>query len=86
MKTYLIQEEYKEYVTGIRVVQVEAESIQNVLDGEYDNADIVEEIYADGETYETNMIDDKQFLVGNWKELVRECDINGVPLEDKNEN
>jgi len=81
MKTFLVQEEYKEYVTGVRVIRVEAESKQDILDGNYDTLDVMEDITADGETYETNLIDDKQFLAGGWEELVRECDELGEPIE-----
>jgi hypothetical protein len=81
MNTYLVQEEYKEYIVGVRVIMVEAESKQDVLDGDYDMIDVIEEITASGDVEETNIIDNKQFLVGNWTELVRECDEQGVPTE-----
>lgn len=81
MKTFLVQEEYKEYITGVRIVMVEAESKQHVLDGDYDDIDIIDELTADGEVEETNLIDDKQFLSGGWEELVRECDEAGNPIE-----
>jgi len=81
MKTYLVQEEYKEYISGVRVVMVEAESKQDVLDGDYDNIDIIDELTADGEVQETHLIVDKQFLAGDWTELVRECDDLGEPIE-----
>ena len=66
MKQYLVQEEYKEYITGVRIIMVEAESKQDVLDGDYDNIDIIDELNADGEVEETNLITDKKFLAGNW--------------------
>jgi len=69
---YLIQEEYKEYVVGTRVVSVIADSKQDVLDGDYEMNDIVEELYADAECYETSMVDDVKYLLGNWKEIVKE--------------
>ena len=72
MPMYLIQEEYKEYVVGTRVVSVIADSKQDVLDGDYEMNDIVEELYADAECYETSMVDDVKFLLGNWKEIVKE--------------
>ena len=81
MKQYLVQEEYKEYIRGVRIIMVEAESKQDVLDGDYDNIDIIDELTADGEVQETNFIDDKQFLLGGWKQLVVECDEYGVPTE-----
>lgn len=81
MNTYLVQEEYKEYIVGVRVIMVEAESKQDVLDGDYDMIDVIEEITASGDVEETNIIDNKQFLVGNWTELVRECDNAGRPTE-----
>jgi len=72
MPMYLIQEEYKEYVVGTRVVSVIADSKQDVLDGDYEMNDIVEELYADAECYETSMVDDVKYLLGNWKEIVKE--------------
>ena len=72
MPMYLIQEEYKEYVVGTRVVSVIADSKQDVLDGDYEMNDIVEELYASAECYETSMVDDVKFLLGNWKEIVKE--------------
>lgn len=81
MNTYLVQEEYKEYIRGVRIVMVEAESKQHVLDGDYDNIDIIDELTADGEVEETNLIDDKQFLAGGWTQLVVECDNGGRPTE-----
>jgi len=72
MPMYLIQEEYKEYVVGTRVVSVIADSKQDVLDGDYEMNDIVEELYADAECYETSMVDDVKYLLGNWKETVKE--------------
>ena len=81
MNDYLVQEEYKEYIVGVRIVRVQAESKQHVLDGDYDNIDIIDELTADGEVQETNLIDDKQFLAGGWKQLVDECDEYGVQTE-----
>ena len=81
MNDYLVQEEYKEYTVGVRVIRVQAESKQHVLDGDYESIDVIEEITASGDVEETNLIDDKQFLAGNWTELVRECDEFGVPTE-----
>ena len=81
MKQYLVQEEYKEYIRGVRIIMVEAESKQDVLDGDYDNIDIIDELTADGEVEETNLITDKKFLAGNWEELVVECNNGGVPIE-----
>ena len=81
MNTYLVQEEYKEYIRGVRIIMVEAESKQHVLDGDYDNVDIIDELTADGEVEETNLIDDEQFLAGNWSQLVVECDNAGRPTE-----
>jgi len=81
MKTFLVQEEYKEYITGVRIIMVEAESKQHVLDGDYDNIDIIDELTADGEVYETNLIDNEQYLTGGWTKLVVECDQAGIPIE-----
>lgn len=80
MKRYLVQEEYKEYIRGVRIIMVEAESKQDVLDGDYDNIDIIDELTADGEVEETNLITDNKYLAGNWTELVVECNDAGVPL------
>ena len=72
MPMYLIQEEYKENVVGVRVVSVIADSKQDVLDGDYEMNDIVEELDASAECYETSMVDDVKYLLGNWKEIVKE--------------
>ena len=72
MATFYIQEEYKEYVTGTRIVEVFADSKEDVLDGDYEMNDIVEELYASAECYETSMVDDVKFLLGNWKEIVKD--------------
>tara|TARA_B100001059_G_C17838173_1_gene589734 strand:+ start:7289 stop:7504 length:216 start_codon:yes stop_codon:yes gene_type:complete len=69
---YLIQEEYKENVVGVRVVSVIADSKQDVLDGDYEMNDIVEELIASADCYETSMVDDVKYLLGNWKEIVKE--------------
>ena len=81
MNTYLVQEEYKEYIRGVRIVMVEAESKQHVLDGDYDDIDIIDELTADGEVEETNLITDTKYLSGNWTQLVVECDNAGRPTE-----
>lgn len=81
MKTFLVQEEYKEYIRGVRIIMVEAESKQDVLDGDYDNIDIIDELTADGEVYETNLIDNEKYLTGGWTQLVVECDEAGKPIE-----
>lgn len=81
MKDYLVQEEYKEYIRGVRVVRVQAESKQHVLDGDYEDIDIIDELTADGEVEETNIVTDSQYLVNNWKQCVVECDEYGVPTE-----
>ena len=81
MNNYLVQEEYKEYTVCVRVIRVQAESKQDVLDGDYDNIDVIDELTASGDVEETNLIDNKQFLAGNWEQLVRECDEYGVPTE-----
>ena len=47
MNDYLVQEEYKEYIVGVRIVRVQAESKQHVLDGDYDYIDIIDELTAD---------------------------------------
>ncbi len=72
MPMYLIQEEYKENVVGVRVVSVIADSKQDVLDGDYEMNDIVEELIASADCYETSMVDDVKYLLGNWKEIVKE--------------
>ena len=81
MKTFLVQEEYKEYITGVRIIMVEAESKQHVLDGDYVDIDTIDELTADGEIEETNLIDNEQYLIGGWKQLVVECDQAGIPIE-----
>ena len=53
MNDYLVQEEYKEYLVGVRVIRVQAESKQDVLDGDYDMIDVIEEITASGDVEET---------------------------------
>ena len=80
MKTFYIQEEYKEYVIGTRIVEVFAESKQDVLDGDYEMNDIFEEVEASAECYETNMIDDVKYLGHGWTEIVKEKEDLG---EDK---
>ena len=72
MAIFLIQEEYKENVVGVRVVSVIADSKQDVLDGDYEMNDIVEELIASADCYETSMVDDVKYLLGNWKEIVKE--------------
>ena len=72
MKTFYIQEEYKEYVIGLRIVEVFAESKQDVLDGDYEMNEIFEELEASAECYETNMIDDVKYLGHGWTEIVKE--------------
>jgi len=72
MKTFYIQEEYKEYVTGTRIVEVFADSKEDVLDGDYEMNQIYEEIEAGAECYESNMIDDVKFLGHGWTEIVQE--------------
>jgi len=81
MKKFLVQEEYKEYIVGVRIVMVEAESKQDVLVGNYDDIDIIDELWADGEIQETNLITDKKYLSGAWEQLVVECDEAGIPIE-----
>ena len=62
MKRYLVQEEYREDVKGVRVVLVEAESKEAVIeDGDYEVLDIVEELDASAECYQTSLVDDVQF-------------------------
>ena len=80
MKTFYIQEEYKEYVIGTRIVEVFAESKQDVLDGDYEMNDIFEEVEASAECYEANMIDDVKYLGHGWTEIVKEKEDLG---EDK---
>ena len=47
MKRYLVQEEYREDVTGVRVVLVEAESKEAVIEeGDYEVLDIVCLLYT----------------------------------------
>jgi len=72
MPMYLIQEEYKEYVVGTRVVSVIADSKQDVLDGDYEMNDIEEELDSSADCYETSMVDDVKYLRKDWKETVRE--------------
>ena len=73
MKRYLVQEEYKEIVTGVRVVLVEGESKEAVIEGgDYEVLDIVKELDASAECYETSLVDDTQFLSGGWTELIKE--------------
>ena len=73
MNRYLVQEEYREDVKGVRVVLVEAESKEAVIeDGEYEVLDIVEELDASAECYSTSLVDDVQFLASGWIELIKE--------------
>ena len=72
MPIFLIQEEYKENVVGVRVVSVIADSKQDVLDGDYEMNDIVEELSASADCYETSMVDDDKYLLADWKEIVKE--------------
>ena len=72
MKTFYIQEEYKEYVTGTRIVEVFADSKQDVLDGDYEMNEIVQELDADANCYETSMVDDVKFLGNGWTEIVKD--------------
>ena len=81
MKKFLVQEEYKENIVGVRIVMVEAESKQDVLVGNYDDIDIIDELWADGDIYETNLVTDKKYLSGAWEQLVVECDEAGIPIE-----
>lgn len=80
MAYFLVQEEYKEYIVGSRLVVVEADSEEDVYDGDYEFYDVVDEIDADGEIQETNLILDTGFLKLNWKEPVIESNSAGVPL------
>jgi len=52
-----------------------------ILDGDYEDIDIIDELTADGEVEETNIITDSQYLVNHWKQCVVECDEYGVPTE-----
>ena len=72
MKTFYIQEEYKEYVTGTRIVEVLAESKQDVLDGDYEMNEIVQELDADADCHEANMINDIKWLGNGWTETVKD--------------
>ena len=36
MKNFLVQEEYQEWITGVRLIMVEAKSKQDVIDGDYE--------------------------------------------------
>tara|TARA_B100001094_G_scaffold331960_1_gene402117 strand:+ start:8761 stop:8994 length:234 start_codon:yes stop_codon:yes gene_type:complete len=73
MSRYLVQEEYREDVRGVRVVLVEAESKEAVIeDGEYEVLDIVEELDSSADCYSTSLVDDVQFLQSGWTELIKE--------------
>ena len=72
MKTFYIQEEYKEYVKGTRIVEVLAESKQDVLDGDYEMNEIVQELDASADCYEANLIDDSRWLGNGWTEIVKD--------------
>lgn len=85
MAYFLVQEEYKEYIVGSRLVVVEADTEQDVYDGNYEDYDVVDEIDADGEIQETNLILDTDFLKLQWREPVMECNSAGVPLTFKYE-
>ena len=61
MNDYLVQEEYKEYTVGVRVIRVQAESKQHVLDGDYENIDVIDELTASGDVEETNLIDSTEY-------------------------
>jgi hypothetical protein len=81
MKNFIVQEEYTEYLKGVRLIMVEAKSEQDVLDGDYDFIDVLDEFDADGETQETNIITEVQYLKNGWTTAVIECDEKGVPKE-----
>ena len=81
MKNFIVQEEYTEYLNGVRLIMVEAESEQDVLDGDYEFIDVLDEFDADGEIQETNIITEVGHLRNGWTTAVVECDERGVPTE-----
>lgn len=80
MKNFIVQEEYTEYINGVRLIMVEAESEQDVLDGDYEFIDTLDEFDADGEIQETNIITEVKNLRNGWTTAVVECDERGVPI------
>lgn len=81
MKNFIVQEEYTEYINGVRLIMVEAESEQDVLDGNYEFIDVLDEFDADGEIQETNIITEVEYLKNGWTTAVVEVDERGVPIE-----
>ena len=70
---YYIQEEYTEHVKGTRIVEVEAKSKKDLLNGDYDINEIVEEIPYSVDEYEASeMITETKFLGHGWTETVKE--------------
>jgi|14BtaG_2_1085337.scaffolds.fasta_scaffold06856_2 hypothetical protein len=70
---YYIQEEYKEYVKGTRIVEVEAKSKKDLLDGDYEINEIVEELpYSWDEFEASEMITEIKMLGHGWTEIVKE--------------
>ena len=68
MKRYLVQEEYREDVKGVRVVLVEAESKEAVIeDGDYEVLDIVEELDASDRGEGGFGSTDQEFPTRIWK-------------------
>lgn len=81
MKNFIVQEEYTEYINGVRLIMVEAESEQDVIDGNYEFIDVLDEFDADGEIQETNIITEVEYLKNGWTTAVVEVDERGVPIE-----
>lgn len=53
MPWYTMEESYTERVKGRRLVRVFAKSKEDAEMGNIDDSDVVKELWADGETYET---------------------------------
>jgi len=53
MPWFEMEESYTEYVKGRRLVAVFAESLEDAENGLIEDSDVVEEIWQDGQTYDT---------------------------------
>lgn len=53
MPWYTMEESYVEEIKGRRLVRVFAESLEDAENGDIDESDVVEELWADGQTTDT---------------------------------
>ena len=53
MPLYTMEESYKEEVKGRRLVAVFAESLLDAQNGLIEESDVIEELWQDGQTYDT---------------------------------